>query len=115
MGILTNSTNENQQCIDVCNKCAQACNECFTLCLNESDIQARKNCLAILIECAQMCQMSSAHMAMEGQFAKEHCGVCASICKKCAEECSMFSDSHCTECAQICEECAKECTNMASM
>lgn len=115
MGILTNTANDNQKCIDACNMCAQACYECFTLCLNEPDVAARKNCLAILIECAQMCQMSAAHMAMEGLFAKQHCGVCAAICTKCAEECAMFEDDHCTECAQICQDCATECEKMAAM
>lgn len=115
MGILTNSSNNNQKCIDECNRCAQACYECFKACLEEPDIQARKNCLALLVECAQMCQMSAAHMAMDGQFAKEHCGVCAAICEKCAQECSMFNDDHCTECAQICQDCANECKSMAGM
>lgn len=108
-------SNNNQKCIDECNRCAQACYECFAACLNEPDIQARKNCLAILVECANMCQMSAAHMSMGGQFAKEHCGVCALICEKCAEECSMFKDAHCTECTQICLDCAAECKKMAGM
>lgn len=115
MGILSSSNNSDQKCIDACNICAQACYECFRACLNESDIEVRANCIAILIECAQMCQMSAAHMAMEGQFAKEHCGVCAAICNKCADECSMFADNHCVECAQICKDCASECEMMAGM
>ena len=113
MGILTNSSNNNQKCIDECNRCAQACYECFMACLKEPDIQSRKDCLAILIECAQMCQMSASHMAMDGQFAKDHCSICAAVCEKCAQECSMFEDDHCTECAQICQSCAVECSNMA--
>lgn len=55
MGIVTNSTDKFQPCIDECNKCAQACHECFTACLNESDVAARKKCISILTECACMC------------------------------------------------------------
>lgn len=108
-------SNANQKCIDACNQCAQACYECFAACLDEPDIQARKNCIAILVECAGMCQMSAAHMSMNGQFAKDHCKVCALICEKCAQECSMFNDDHCPQCANICRACATECRNMAGM
>lgn len=115
MGIVTNTTDKYQTCIDACNKCAQACFECFKACLNEPDVQARKNCISILVECALMCQMSSAMMSMEGQFAKDHCKLCAAICQKCAQECEMFKDDHCQKCAQVCKECADECNKMSSM
>ncbi|MCW6076570.1 four-helix bundle copper-binding protein [Clostridium sporogenes] len=115
MGIVTNSTDKFQKCIDECNKCAQACYECFKACLNEPDVNARKNCIGILAECAQMCQMSSSMMSMDGEFTKEHCQLCATICDKCAQECEMFKDDHCQKCAQECHICANECRNMAGM
>jgi|GEM_PF-3825480 len=62
----------------------QACYECFNACLNEPDLNARKNCLSILVECAMMCQMSVAIMSMSGQFSKDHYELCAKICDKCA-------------------------------
>ena len=85
MGIVTN--NHMQSCIDACNKCAQACLECFNACLNEPDLNARKNCVKMLVECAMMCQMSAATMSMGGSFTTEHCQMCAKVCDKCAEEC----------------------------
>ncbi len=115
MGIVTNTTDKYQKCIDACNKCAQACYECFTACLNEPDTNARKNCIKLLVECAMMCQMSAATMSMDGQFAKPHCQMCAQICKKCAQECSMFKDTHCQKCADICRMCEAECNAMSSM
>ncbi|EPY2276410.1 four-helix bundle copper-binding protein [Clostridium sporogenes] len=115
MGIVTNSTDKFQKCIDECNRCAQACYECFKACLDEPDVGARKNCIKILVECAQMCEMSSGIMSMNGQFAKEHCQLCATICDKCAQECEMFKDDHCQKCAQECHTCANECRNMANM
>lgn len=115
MGIVTNSTDGFQKCIDACNRCAQACYECFQACLNEPDVQARIKCISSLIECAQMCQMSSAIMSANGQFAMEHCQLCASICEKCGQECKKFKDEHCQLCATECQNCAKECSNMASL
>ncbi|RII31836.1 four-helix bundle copper-binding protein [Clostridium chromiireducens] len=83
-------------------------NECFKACLNEADVQARKNCTSILVECAQMCQMSSSMMAIDGQHVKEHCKLCATVCDKCAQECDMFKDDHC-------KQCADECRKMSNM
>ena len=109
------SNNNYQSCIDACTKCAQTCYACFDACLNEPDVNARKNCIKALVECAQMCQMSAAVMAMNGQSAKEHCKLCATICDKCAQECAMFKDNHCQNCAQECKKCADECRKMAGM
>lgn len=70
MGIVINTTDKYQSCIDACNRCAQACHECFTACLNEADVAARKNCISILVECACVCQSSAAKMSMDSQYAK---------------------------------------------
>jgi hypothetical protein len=59
--------------------------------------------------------MSASLMSMYGQFAKEHCKLCAAICDKCATECEMFKDDHCQKCAQECRTCAEECKKMAGM
>ena len=115
MGIVTNMTDKFQACIDACTKCTQACYECFHACLNEPDLNARKNCVSILVECAMMCQMSVGTMAMNGTFSKEHCELCAKVCEKCAEECAMFKDDHRQKCAEICRMCAEECRKMAAM
>ena len=115
MGIVTNVSDAYQKCIDACSRCAQACYECFEACLNEADIQARANCIKMLVECARMCEMSVAGMSANAQFSKPHCALCATVCDGCAKECSMFQDAHCQKCAQICTDCANECRNMSGM
>ena len=115
MGIVTNATNKNQVCIDACNRCAQACLECFVACLNEQDVADRKTCIATLLDCAKMCEMSTGLMSTNSQFTMEHCKDCATVCEKCAQECSMFNDDHCTKCANECRTCADECKNMSNM
>jgi len=106
---------KNQACIDACNKCAEVCYKCFSDCLNEPDLNARANCVKMLVECAMMCHMSVAMMSMNSQFSKEHCSLCANVCSKCADECSMFKDDHCQVCADTCRMCAEECRKIASM
>jgi len=115
MGIVTTATNQYQTCIDECNRCAQACYECFQACLMEPDVQARKNCISGLAECAPMCQMSSSLMSMSAQSVNDHCKLCATVCDKCAQECSMFKDDHCQKCALECRACANECRKMSGM
>lgn len=58
MGVVTTVTNAFQTCIDACNRCAQACHECFEACINEPDLNARRKCVKMLVECAKMCEMS---------------------------------------------------------
>ncbi|MCB2294014.1 hypothetical protein LGK95_10835 [Clostridium algoriphilum] len=72
--------------------CAQTCYECFRACLNEPDVSARKNCIIILVECAQMFQMSASIMSMDDELVKDHCKLCASICDKCTTECHTCAD-----------------------
>ncbi|WP_411679404.1 four-helix bundle copper-binding protein [Clostridium thailandense] len=115
MGVVTMVTNNYQSCIDACSRCAQACYECFEACVNEPDLNARRSCVKGLVECAKMCEMSVGIMSMNGQFAKEHCKMCANICDACAKECSMFKDEHCEKCAEVCRTCADECRKMANM
>lgn len=115
MGIATMTTNKYQKCIDECNRCSQACYECFEACINEPDLNARRSCIKNLIECSRMCEMSSGLMSMNGQFVKEHCSMCATICDACAKECDMFKDEHCQKCANECRACSNECRKMTDM
>lgn len=115
MGIVTNNADKFQACIDACAKCTQACYGCFNACLNEPDLNAKKNCVSILIECAMMCQISVAMMSMSGQFSKEHCELYSKICGKCAQECSIFKDELCQKCADFYRTCSDKCKKMANM
>ncbi|MDS1003065.1 four-helix bundle copper-binding protein [Clostridium sporogenes] len=115
MAILSTAADPYQACIYACSRCAQACYECLNACLNEQDANPRKNCIKMLMECAKMCEMSVGLMAMNGQFAKDHCKLCATICDKCAQECKMVQDEHCQKCAQECTTCAEECNRMSGM
>lgn len=100
MGIATLTVNAYQKCIDECSRCAQACFECFESCINEPDLNSRRSCIKMLIECGKMCEMSIGMMSMNGNFAKE---------------CGMFKDDHCQKCAQECRTCADECRRMSGM
>lgn len=112
MGVITNSTDKYQKCIDECNRCAQACMECMQMCLNEPDANARIKCIAKLNECISICHEAAKFMIMNSTHAIELCKLCALICDECGQECEMFKDDHCVKCAEECDKCAVECQSM---
>jgi len=115
MGIVTKKDNKMQPYIDSALKCAMACAECLRACLDEPDLNARRNCVATLIDCAKICELTACMMASSSQFHKDMCNLCSKVCEKCAAECNMFKDEHCKKCAEICTTCASDCKKSATM
>lgn len=101
-------------CIDACNACADACDHCAAACLQEPDIKAMVRCVALDMDCAQICRMAASYMARGSEFAGTICQACAELCEACGEECAKFQMEHCQACAQACRRCADECRRMAS-
>lgn len=103
-----------QSCIDACDACAAACDHCAVSCLQEQDVKMMARCIALDMDCAQICRMASAYMARGSEFVKAICQLCADICQTCGNECAKHQFSHCQECAQACQRCAEECHRMAA-
>ncbi|WP_019142709.1 four-helix bundle copper-binding protein [Noviherbaspirillum massiliense] len=103
-----------ESCIEACNDCADACDYCAASCLKEPDPKAMAHCIALDIDCAQMCRMAASYMARGSEFVDLLCHACAEVCDACAEECAKHPMTHCQECAQACRNCADECRRMAS-
>lgn len=70
-------------------------------------------CIALDMECADICRLAASSTARGGTFASAICAVCADACDACAEECSKHSMNHCQECAAACRRCSQECRAMA--
>jgi hypothetical protein len=103
-----------QECIDACNACADACDHCSTACLAEADVKMMARCIALDMDCAQICRLAAAYMARGSVFAGAICRQCADICSACADECARHEMDHCQQCAQACRRCAEACGMMAS-
>jgi hypothetical protein len=101
------------QCIEACNDCAAACSHCANACLQEQDVKSMARCIALDMECADICRLAAASMARDGEFASTICGVCAEVCEACGDECAKHPMAHCQECAKACQRCASECRKMA--
>lgn len=102
-----------ESCIDACNACATACDMCASACLNEDDVNAMAACIAMDIDCAQICRLAAGYMARGSQFSSALCQACANVCEACADECAKHQAAHCQQCAEACRRCAQECRRMS--
>ncbi|MEX0929080.1 MAG: four-helix bundle copper-binding protein [Balneolales bacterium] len=105
-----------QKCIDACNQCAVTCEHCAAACLQEDNAKELARCIALDLNCADICYLSSKFMAGASEFSERICIFCAEICEACGAECKKHSHmSHCKECADACFQCAKICREMAGV
>lgn len=103
-----------QECIDACDACAATCDHCSVACLNEDDVKMMARCIALDMDCAQICRLASAYMARGSEFALALCRLCADVCQACGDECAKHEADHCRECAEACRRCAEVCRRMAA-
>ncbi|HYD80423.1 MAG TPA: four-helix bundle copper-binding protein [Paucimonas sp.] len=102
-------------CIEACNQCAAACMHCASACLKESDVNMLARCIALDLDCAEICRTAAGLMARDSDFAVSICMVCAEACDVCAEECERHAAmDHCRLCAEACRRCATECRDMGA-
>ena len=106
------NSNQYQSVIAALHACAAACDHCYDACLQEEHVKMMARCIALDIDCAQLCRVAPATMARGGEGAKIVCEACAALCEMCAEECSKHQMEHCQACAAACRRCAEECRRM---
>jgi hypothetical protein len=102
-------------CIEACNACAVACNHCAASCLQEPNVKAMARCIALDVDCAEICALAAAAMSRDSEHAKAICVMCADVCQACGDECATHKVQHCQDCALACRECAQQCRKMAAM
>ena len=102
-------------CIQACYETAEACNHCAASCLQEQDVKMMARCIALDIDCAEICALAAAAMARASESSKAICAACADVCQACGDECARHQMAHCQECARACMRCADECRKMAAM
>ncbi|HJV51245.1 MAG TPA: four-helix bundle copper-binding protein [Noviherbaspirillum sp.] len=102
-----------ESCIEACHACATACDHCAASCLQEQDVKAMARCIALDMDCADICRTAAAYMSRGSEMAGAICQLCAEICETCGDECAKHQMPHCQECAQACRRCADECRRMA--
>ena len=100
-------------CIDACYECATECDRCAIACTGQADPRPLARCIALDVDCAEICRLAASCMGRGSEFAMAVCDVCAEVCEACAAECEKHDMDHCRRCAATCRRCAQECRRMA--
>ena len=101
--------------IEACNSCAVACNACAVSCLQEADVKMMARCIALDMDCAQLCAVAAAMMARDSDHAGAICAACADVCQVCGDECVKHDTEDCRQCARASHACADACRSVAAM
>ncbi|MFM9436739.1 putative membrane protein YgcG, partial [Janthinobacterium sp. CG_23.3] len=88
-----------ESCIDACHLCANACDHCAVSCLAEADVARMARCIAVDVDCAQICRLAAGFMARGSESAAAVCRACVDACNACADECARHAMQHCQDCA----------------
>ncbi|MCP1574252.1 uncharacterized protein YggL (DUF469 family) [Herbaspirillum rubrisubalbicans] len=95
-----------QQCHDTCRKAAFGISPAAAQELAADDVR-------LLVECAELCQLSANWQLAGSQYCRQICAVCAQVCRQCQDRCS--DDAGLQECATACRRCAESCEAMSEM
>lgn len=101
------------ECIRACNECAAACLACAKSCLKGDDLKMMAGCIALDLECADICSLAAASIARKDKHMKAICALCADVCQACGAECAKHAMDHCKHCADTCKRCVEVCRAMA--
>ena len=107
------NSDKEKECLLACTECATACLQCAAACLKEEDPKAMVRCIALDMECADLCRLAASSIARGDEHAKLLCALCAQVCEACANECAKHAMEHCQRCAAACKRCALACRTMA--
>lgn len=113
-GELKMAHDDHLACIEACHACAVACDHCAVSCLQEPDPRLMARCIALDMDCAQLCRLALSFMARGSAHDSAICAVCADVCLACAQECARHDMAHCKACAEACRTCAEECRRLSA-
>jgi hypothetical protein len=106
---------EMVQCIDECLHCATTCNATVAHCLEKGGKHADPQHIALMLDCATICEAAAASMSRSSAVHGTFCRACADICRQCETDCRSFGDDPMMEeCADVCRQCAASCEAMAA-
>lgn len=107
-------SSEMRACLDECQRCEQTCLETVTYCLEQGGDHSDPAHIALLLDCAKICETSASFLARGSRQHAAVCGVCAGICKACEESCEQWpEDEVMKRCADACRSCFESCREMA--
>ncbi len=105
-----------KECAQDCVASHTACMETVQHCLVRGGPHAAASHIAVLLDCAEMCQVTANSLLRGSPQHAILCDACARLCDACVRECRSFADDVSMQrCAGICQKCAESCRHMAMM
>ena len=105
-----------QECIDSCLKSHSMCLETGRYCIEKGGMHVAGAHLALLLDCAEMCQTTANSLLRQSSQHAAICIACAQICDACAQSCETFQDDErMRRCATTCRDCASSCRMMSKL
>lgn len=126
-----------RECIENCQDCHRVCLETIQYSLAQGERYAERLHLRLLMDCAEICQVSANFMLRGSESHARVCELCARICEDCAQSCDRLavpavgtgaalsyhsgrasahldhSDEQMSQCSEICRRCAESCKKMS--
>jgi hypothetical protein len=105
-----------QACIESCWRSHVMCMETERYCLEKSGVHVMPAHMALLADCAEMCEKTANSLLRRSSKHAAVCIACAELCDTCAQECEAFKDDErMLLCARTCRDCAKHCRDMSKL
>jgi hypothetical protein len=106
---------EIQECIEACLNAHAVSTMTAQYCLTQGGEHADVSTVGLLLDCAELCQLSANFMLRGSPYHAITCDACAELCRACEEACRGFTnDEHMEHCAEVCAACAESCERMAA-
>lgn len=103
-------------CVDQCIASHRICLETAAYVTKQGGALATASLVAMLTDCAEICQTTANSMLRQSSFHRILCRACAETCARCAQECLRHADDQqMARCSATCKECAASCRMMADM
>jgi hypothetical protein len=107
-------TSDMQACIELCSACHRLCLSAVTWCLRKGGAHATADHIRVLLDCAEICATSASFMLRQSERHASTCGVCAVVCRACADSCGKLEGDEMKRCAELCQRCAAACGKMSA-
>ena len=107
------SQDELRRCADLCFECHRTCLETLNHCIQVGGEHVRPEHLSLMQDCMDICHTSGAFLTRGSERHRLTCGVCAEVCRQCADDCARLDGKEMQRCAETCRRCAESCRAMA--
>lgn len=101
-------------CVTLCVASHRSCLTSARHVLEQPQLHAAAQLVALLQDCAELCQTTANSMLRGAPTHTLLCGACADLCAACAQACDAYkNDAVLTRCAATCRDCGAACRHMA--